>query len=242
METFKVKAHPERRKKYNEWDNDDMGIWIADRVAGGLMEADQKISAKEWINRIALQSKVSIEKEDGTPFIGNVARLASKYSISQYYKERDGWREQDGLFDEFWEGANSAMASNLLRRNGGFEDIVTMVKLTFGKRWDCSRHNTLECKLCGEQFTSQKHPMMLCSDLRMHNARNIWRKSIEESIKKAPKKLKHLMEENVRELFHGQGGEYAAVGTYIKPWVNKLNNKYEFLAGELKHMKKLLGR
>ncbi len=84
--------------------------------------------------------------------------------------------------------------------------------------------------------------MMLCSDLRMHNARNIWRKSIEDSIKKAPKKLKHLMEGNVSEVFHGQGGEYAAVGTYIKPWVNKLNNKYEFLAGELKHMKKLLGR
>ncbi len=45
-----------------------MGIWIADRVAGGFMEADQKISAKEWINRIVLQSKVSIKKEDGTPF------------------------------------------------------------------------------------------------------------------------------------------------------------------------------
>ncbi len=66
VETFKVKAHPESRKRYNEWDNDDMGIWIADRVAGGFMEADQKISAKEWIKRIVFQSKVSIEKEDGT--------------------------------------------------------------------------------------------------------------------------------------------------------------------------------
>jgi hypothetical protein len=97
-----------------------MGIWIADRVARGFMEADQRISAKKWINRIATQSKVSIEEVDGSPFIGNVARRMSKYSISQYYKERDGWREQDGLFDEFWEGENSAMASDLLRRNGGF--------------------------------------------------------------------------------------------------------------------------
>jgi hypothetical protein len=207
VETFKVKAHPERRKKYSEWDNDDMGIWIADNVAGGFMEADQRVSAKQWINRIATQSKVSIEEEDGSPFVGNVARRMSKYSISQYYKERDGWREQDGLFEEFWEGANSAMAADLLRRNGGFEDVVTMVKLTFGKRWDCSRHNTLECKLCGEQFTSQKHPMMLCLDLRMHNARKIWRKSIEDSINKAPKKLKQIMEEYVAEVFHGQGGD-----------------------------------
>jgi hypothetical protein len=75
----------------------------------------------------------------------------------------------------------------------------------------------------------------------MHNARNKWRKSIEGSINKAPKKLKQLMEEYVAEVFHGHGGEYAAVGTYIKPWVNKLNNKrYEFLAGELKHMKKIM--
>ena len=88
VETFKVKAHPERRNKYNEWDNDDMGIWIADRVAGGFMEADQRVSAKQWINRIATQSKVSIEEEDGSQFIGNVARRMSKYSISQYYKER----------------------------------------------------------------------------------------------------------------------------------------------------------
>ncbi len=29
--------------------------------------------------------------------------------------------------------------------------------------------------------------------------------------------------------------------TYIKPWVNKLKNKrYEFIAGELKHMKKIM--
>ncbi len=55
-----------------------MGIWIAGRVAGGFMEADQRVSAKKWINRIATQSKVSIEEEDGSPFIGNVARRMSK--------------------------------------------------------------------------------------------------------------------------------------------------------------------
>ena len=75
----------------------------------------------------------------------------------------------------------------------------------------------------------------------MHKARKIWRKNIEDGIKRAPKKLRQLMEEYVEEVFHGHGGEYAAVGTYIKPWVNKLyNHSYEFIAGELKHMKKIM--
>ncbi len=132
------------------------------------------------------------------------------------------------MIEEFWEGANSSMASNLLRRNGGFEDIVTMVKLTFGKRWECSRHNTMECKLCGEQFSSQRHPMMLCSDLRMHNSRSVWKKNIEKTIKNAPRKLRQLMEEYVKEVFHGHGGGYAAVGTYVEPWVKALAANMNF--------------
>ncbi len=37
-------------------------------------------------------------------------------------------------FEERWDGANMARAQKLLRRNGGFEDLVTMVKLGAGKR------------------------------------------------------------------------------------------------------------
>ena len=51
-----------------------MGIYVADRVAGGFSEANRTISAREWLRRISAQSKVAIEEEDGTPFIGSVTR------------------------------------------------------------------------------------------------------------------------------------------------------------------------
>ncbi len=74
----------------------------------------------------------------------------------------------------------------------------------------------------------------------MHTSRTAWKKSIGEAIKKAPRNLRQLMEEYMQEGFHGQGGECAVVGTYIKPWVNRLRGDYEFQAGELKHMKKMM--
>ena len=71
-----------------------MGIYVADRVAGGFTTPHKTISAI----RIAAQSKVTIEEEDGTPFIGSVARRASEYSMKQYFMERDGYRELQGDF------------------------------------------------------------------------------------------------------------------------------------------------
>ncbi len=35
-EIFKIDPHPERHKVWGTWDGDDMGIYIADRVAVGL--------------------------------------------------------------------------------------------------------------------------------------------------------------------------------------------------------------
>ncbi len=62
-----------------------MGIYVADRVAGGFKTAHKTISAREWLIRISAQSKVAIELEDGTPFIGSVKRRASKLSMERYF-------------------------------------------------------------------------------------------------------------------------------------------------------------
>ena len=48
----KIKAHPERHKRWGTWDADDMGIYIADRVAGGFAAAHKTVSAREWLIRI----------------------------------------------------------------------------------------------------------------------------------------------------------------------------------------------
>ena len=41
-----IDAHPERYKKWGTWDGDDMGIYVADRVAGGFMESHRSVSAR----------------------------------------------------------------------------------------------------------------------------------------------------------------------------------------------------
>ena len=41
----KVKAHPELFKAPKDWTWDDRGIWTAERVAGGEMESEGRISA-----------------------------------------------------------------------------------------------------------------------------------------------------------------------------------------------------
>jgi len=65
--TKHIKAHPERHKKWGTWDGEDMGIYVADRVAGGFLGPHRTVSARQWLIRISSQSKVAIELEDGLP-------------------------------------------------------------------------------------------------------------------------------------------------------------------------------
>jgi hypothetical protein len=221
--TEHISAHPERHKAWGTWEWDDMGIYVADRVAGGFSVANRTISAREWLLRISAQSKVAIEEEDGTPFIGSVSRRASRISMKHYFMERDGYNENDPDFEERWEGANMARAQKLLRRNGGFEDLVTMMKLGAGKRWDVSRHNKADCVLCEEEFSSQRHPMMTCVAIEVHNARELWKNNIKALIAKAKWDLRPEMENYFSNILSKPDGEMAAVGTYTVRWVNNLN-------------------
>ena len=213
-----------------------MGIYVADRVAGGFLEPHKTVSAREWLIRISAQSKVAIEEEDGTPFIGNISRRVSEWSMKQYFMERDGYRELDGDFDIKWEGANMSKTQKLLKRNGGFEDRVTMVKLGGGKRWDVSRHNKGTCVLCGERFWSQRHAMLTCMAIEVHNARETWRSKIKELISKASIDVRLYMEEYTRNVFEKEDGEYAAVGTYTVRWVDRLDKEKVFKKNEVKAM------
>jgi hypothetical protein len=238
--TRHIDAHPERHKVWGTWEGDDMGIYVADRVAGGSSGAHKVVSAREWLIRISAQSKVAIEEEDGTPFIGSVARRASRHSMRHYFLERDGYNEQEPDYEEKWEGANMARSQKLLRRNGGFEDLVTMIKLGAGKRWDVSRHNKADCMLCEEEFLSQKHPMMTCSAIEVHNARELWKKNIKSLIAKARLELRNDMEEYYGNVFNKQDGEMAAVGTYTVRWVNQLNKEKIFSTADWKAMLRLM--
>ena len=213
-----------------------MGIYVADRVAGGFHEAHRSVSAREWLTRISARSKVAIELEDGTPFIGSVTRRASRISMKHYFMERDGYNENDPEYVERWDGANMARSNKLMIRNGGFEDRVTMMKLGAGKRWDVSRHNTDKCILCGEVFSDQRHAMMSCAAIEVFNARELWKRNIKNLMEKAGMSLRIAMEEYYRNIFGKLDGEMAAVGTYTVRWVNGLDKSRKFNNTEWKAM------
>ena len=179
---------------------------------------------------------MAIELEDGTPFIGSVKRRASKMSMERYFEERDGYNEKEADCEERWWGANMARTNKLMVRNGGFEDRVTMLKLGAGKRWDVSKHNKARCVLCEEEFSDQRHAMMLCPAIEVHNARELWKNNIKALINKAGMGLRIEMDEYYRNVFQKPDGEMAAVGTYTVRWVNRLNKSRKFNHVEWKAM------
>ncbi len=143
----KVRAHPERFSHHSKWSWDDKGIWMADRVAGGIMSYECTVGAARWLKRISARSMVVIEEKDGTPFIGSVRERVSERSMELYWVERDDWRSKDSL-PRIWTGTNMALAFTLLKRNGGLEDHATMIRLAAGKRHEYQRYNIVLCKAC----------------------------------------------------------------------------------------------
>ncbi len=65
----KVRAHPERFKEPEAWNDEDKGIRLADQVAGGTIVAEKNLKASTWMKRISYGSKaVVVEKSSKTPF------------------------------------------------------------------------------------------------------------------------------------------------------------------------------
>jgi hypothetical protein len=156
--------------------------------------------------------------------------------MERYFIERDGYSEDDPNFEERWRGANMARASKLMTRNGGCEDLVTMVKLGAGKRWDISRHNPAKCVLCEEEFSDQRHAMMACTAMEVHNARELWKSNTKALIGKAGMNVRVEMDEYYRNVFQKPDGEMAAVGTYTVRWVDGLDKGRMFNHVEWKAM------
>ena len=213
---------------------------MADAVAGGQAIPHQTVSARDWMMRISAQSMVGIEEEDGTPFIGSIKQRASEVGLEHYLMEREAYREKDGDFDPKWEGANIDLAPKLLKRNGGYEDRVTMSKLALDKRWDISKHNKAHCAICEETFDTQRHPMMGCCGHVVSAAREAWREAMETRIKKEPEHLRIEMQEFKAKIFREKDGELAALGTFTPRWVATLNRKREFNTNEMRAMRRFL--
>ncbi len=160
--------------------------------------------------------------------------------MDRYWIERDGWRAKS-LLDPKWEGTNMALAFNMLMRNGGFEDHATMVRLSAGKKWDYQRYNIVPCKACQGDFRGPSHPLLRCSNLTMTVARNLWVSNCKEHIARAkPARLRIKLLEIMHHVLTSEGGEFAAVGTFLPGWVKKIEEPTVMSPCDLMVIKKFL--
>jgi hypothetical protein len=105
-----VRAHPERYKKPEDWNDNDKGIWLADQVAGGTLVAEKNLRASAWMKRISYSSRaIVVDKKTGTPFFREVSKRWSKHLMSRYFEERDEYRVADGK-SRIWKGTNISHA------------------------------------------------------------------------------------------------------------------------------------
>jgi hypothetical protein len=128
----KVKAHPEKFKKPEDWGDSDKGIWIADQIAGKAMKASKSINAAMWLKRISYTSKAVIVEQGGIPFVKDISKRWSKHLMERYLKERDDYREAEGKSRK-WEGANLRLSYKMMGKEQKY----------------------IRCSCCTEGFTEQ---------------------------------------------------------------------------------------
>jgi len=158
----KVLAHPERRKKESNWTEQEKGNYLADQIAGGVVEPMFTVSASDWLRRIGATSKVIISSTGGTPCIGDIRAVKSKCDTLQYLKDRDNYRAKDNK-PALWEGANLSLHHKIMGHNNKIGDRVITQRIGLLKRWQwlAARTNNT-CQGCQQTVTDIAHPIKHC--------------------------------------------------------------------------------
>ena len=219
----KVKAHPERWGKPGEWNIGEKGNWMADRVADDCDGIKHSISAKQIIKELGKRALVQTVDNEGVPFFGDLRKRNSKYKVKKYYKCRDIYRTNKRL-PPIWEGTNGAKAHFLIGLNKYIEARAASIRVSMGKTWALSRHNSDECKACGSWNKGLDHALLRCKHVDVAAARREWRKNTYMHTKKVKNgDLRGIMGEIVSKAFNNKGGEYACVGTFRPQFVDQLH-------------------
>ncbi len=130
----KVRAHPERFKKPEEWDCCDRGIWAADQIAGDIFSPAFTIKASDWLKLISYSSKAIVVDKAGLPFIKDISRRWGKHLVDAYLKDRDEYRAKGGK-RRIWEGSNLSLIKMALGRNKSLADGAACLRAGLDKAW-----------------------------------------------------------------------------------------------------------
>ena len=218
----KVKAHPEKRLPRSLWSPEETGNWLADQVAGGLVSGCMKVKASDWLKRVSSFSTLSLESSDGTPYIGDLAKLWSSVHIKKYRLDRDNNRNKRGA-DDIWEGSNISLSHLMMGRNKSMEDRAVVQRETLGQRWEWHWANEDNfCKACGCRINGFEHPLRECNHPRMAEVRSEWIKDVERSIWLSPSGIRSPLFDLLDSVMRRYGGYYAAVGNFMPDFVSNL--------------------
>ena len=161
IEIHKVKAHPERRE--GEWQEDDEGIYLADKIAGGEGGEMGEVKATSALNYLGSLGAIAIVDNNNIPFFGNIMKRCSEVRKWNYFIRRDKYREDKGMTG-IWEGSSLHNSYKMLGKTGSMEDNTAVNRIAAGKRWKMSRHNLEVCHACGEDSRSNHHALRKCKE------------------------------------------------------------------------------
>jgi hypothetical protein len=153
----KVEAHPEKRKRSEDWSPEEKGNFLADQVAGGMVEPMFTISASGWLSHISAASKIIVKKKGGPPLIVDIRRHKSKVDSEIYLEDRDRYRAKDGKPPQ-WRGANISLHHKLMGRSSRIGDRVITQRIGLIKRWHwhASRSDNI-CAGCDQPINGISH-------------------------------------------------------------------------------------
>ena len=220
----KVKAHPERRLPPQQWSQEEKGNYLADQVAGGIVQPAFTVLASQWLKKVGSSSKITINRKDGTPLIRDVSHIKSRCDIDQYLLERDEYRKL-ALKTPEWAGANISLHHKLLGRSNKIGDRVITSRIGLTKRWQwasCRADN--QCQGCLETIYDICHPLRDCRVESMVQERDRWWQLVEQKIASAPYEFQHTLYILTKHMREDPCGETACCGSFLPNFVNSLPN------------------
>ena len=243
----KVRAHPERFKKPEEWKDSDKGIWLADQVAGGSLVAEINLKASTWMKRISYSSRaVVVEKKTGTPFFREVSKRWSKHLMDRYFVERDEYRVADGK-NRIWKGTNISHSYRMMGKRKGLADRAAVQRLGLNKRWrwHWARSDKI-CSACGSPSVGIKHPLWHCKNDEVIEERGRWKENVDDFLLGISAKHRAPLEDLWSCMQREEHGELACCGVFLPSFLSKLNRADNAISkrdvARLKKLTKVVGR
>lgn len=192
----KVKAHPERYKPEEAWEQNDWGIYLADKLAGGDLQGFERLAGttpvvvgdSDVLSAIGVVPDVIIAGENG-PSLSDPRQLEITLIDTKYKIRRDRYRAEARVpRPPKWELVANQWAARMWSHKLGIgrQAFVTRVlwdkhATGYNKAKGSKVSGTELCLLCGG-IETQEHVIRECTHERMACRRSHWEQRIAKEV------------------------------------------------------------